>query len=197
MEVDGIMKLKIGVMGSSAKVRDKFLVQKAREIGKEIAKHNCILINGATTGMPNEAAIGAKEENGMVIGISPAYDIKEHKTKYKLPYVPYDTIVFTGFGFNLRNIVNIRSSDAVVFLRGSLGTLNEFTIAYEDSKVIGVLEKMGGISEFFDELIEITKKKTGAKLIYDSDPHRLISKLVQEVSKRNNDKVHRYTEGKG
>ena len=182
------MKIKIGVMGSSAQVKDKILIHKAREIGKEIARHNCILVNGATTGMPNEAAIGAREEDGFVIGISPARDLKEHRTKFKLPVKSYDTILFTGFGFNLRNIVNIRTSDALVFLRGSIGTLNEFTIAYEDGKIIGVLEKMGGISQFFDELIEITKKHTKATIVHDSDPNKLVRKLVRLVKKRNSKK---------
>ncbi len=182
------MKIKIGVMGSSEIPKDKILINKAREIGKEIARHNCILVNGATTGMPNEAAIGCKEEDGFILGISPACDLNEHKKEYGLPYKEYNAIIFTGFGFNLRNILNIRTSDALVFLRGSLGTLNEFTIAYEDAKVIGVLEKMGGISEFFDELIQITHKKTGAKIIYESNPKKLIRKLVQEVKKRNGGK---------
>jgi uncharacterized protein (TIGR00725 family) len=178
------MKLKIGVMGSSAKVNDKILIDKARAIGKAIAKNNCILVNGATTGMPNEAAIGAKDAGGFVMGISPASDFNEHKTRWKLPYKPYDTIIFTGFGFNLRNILNIRTSDAVVFLRGSLGTLNEFTIAFEDAKVIGVLQDMGGIAGFFDELVHITRKHTGAKIIYEKDPEVLIKKMLNEVKKR-------------
>ena len=67
------MKIKIGVMGSAAKVNDSVLKEKAREVGREIARHNCILVNGATTGMPNEAAIGAKEEDGFVLGISPPH----------------------------------------------------------------------------------------------------------------------------
>jgi uncharacterized protein (TIGR00725 family) len=178
------MKIKIGVMGSSEIPKDNILIDKAREIGKEIARHNCILINGATTGLPDEAARGAKEEEGFVLGISPAKDLKEHTEVYRLPSKYYDSIVFTGVGFNFRNIFNIRTSDAVVFIRGSLGTLNEFTIAYEDGKVIGILEKTGGISEFFDELIEICKKHTNATIVRDADPRIIIRKLVQEVKKK-------------
>ncbi|MCM2326083.1 MAG: hypothetical protein NDI94_06470 [Candidatus Woesearchaeota archaeon] len=179
------MKLKIGVMGSAAKVNDPLLKEKAREVGREIARHNCILLNGATTGMPQEAAIGAKEEDGFVMGISPAMDLYDHINNWKLPHKEYDIIAYTGFGFNLRNILNIRSSDAIIFLRGSLGTLNEFTIAFEDSKVIGVLEEMGGISSFIDEIVNIAKKETGAVIIYDKDPKILLRKLINEVSKRN------------
>ncbi len=178
------MKIKIGVMGSSEIPKDKILIERAREVGREIARRDCILINGATTGLPDEAAKGAKQKEGFVLGISPAKDMNEHINEYKLPYRHYDSIVFTGIGFNFRNIFNIRTSDALVFLRGSLGTLNEFTIAYEDGKIIGVLENTGGVSEFFDELIEICKKHTNATIIKDSDPKALIGKLIREVRKR-------------
>ncbi|MFH2020135.1 MAG: hypothetical protein ABIJ34_01900 [archaeon] len=176
------MKLKIGVMGSAAGVKDKILRERAREVGREIARHNCILINGATTGMPNEAAIGCKEEDGYVVGISPALNLEDHTKNWKLPSECYDIIIYTGFGFNMRNILNIRNSDAVIFLRGSLGTLNEFTIAFEEAKVIGVLENMGGISGFFDEIVQIARKETGAVIFYDSDPKKLVRRLTQAVN---------------
>ncbi len=182
------MKLKIGVMGSSAKVNDVLLREKAREVGREIARHNCILVNGATTGMPNEAAIGAKEEDGFVMGISPAMDLEEHKKVWKLPYKEYDLIVYTGQGFMYRDILNIRTSDAIVFLRGSVGTLNEFTIGFEEGKIMGILENMGGISGFIDEIIQIAKKETNATVIYDKDPKKLIRKLTQEVEKQRKSK---------
>ncbi len=183
------MKLKIGVMGSAADVKDNMLKEKAREIGREIARSNCILVNGATTGMPNEAAVGAKEENGFIIGISPALNFEDHVKKWKLPHKLYDFIFYTGFGFNLRNILNIRNSDALVFLRGSLGTLNEFTIAFEEGKIIGVLENMGGISEFFSEIVEVAKKETGAVVIYDSNPKTLVKKLIRLASNGNKKKA--------
>lgn len=179
------MKLKIGVMGSAGEVNDNILRERAREVGREIARHNCILLNGATTGMPNEAAIGCKQEEGMSIGISPALNLDDHINKWKLPHEQSDIIIYTGFGFNLRNILNIRSSDALVFLRGSLGTLNEFTIAFEEGKIIGVLENMGGISGFFNEIIQIAKKETGATIIYDSDPKKLIRRMIQLVNQKN------------
>ena len=138
----------------------------------------------ARVGVSDEAAKGAREEEGFVVGISPAKDFYEHINVYKLPYELYDTIIFTGFGFNQRNIVNIRTSDAVIYLRGSMGTLNEFTIGYEDGKIIGVLENMGGISEFFDEIIKICKKESNSIVVFDSDPKKLVEKLVALVKER-------------
>ncbi|MBN1502967.1 hypothetical protein JW930_05475 [Candidatus Woesearchaeota archaeon] len=177
------MRHKIGVMGSHEEPKDRLLIKRSREIGERIAKKGCILVNGATSGFPDEAAYGAKNSGGFVLGISPAHDIHEHEKKFKLPTKNYSTIVFTGFGFNLRNIINIRTCDAVIFIRGSFGTLNEFTIAYEDGKIIGILEHSGGISAFFDELISICEKNTGAKVIYEQDPKKLVDRLLEEIKK--------------
>ena len=141
--------------------------------------------------MPNEAALGAKEEDGFVMGVSPAMDLEEHKKIWKLPYKEYDLIVYTGQGFMYRDILNIRTSDAIVFLRGSVGTLNEFTIGFEEGKVMGILENMGGISGFIDEIIQIAKKETNATVIYDKDPKKLIRRLVQEVQKQKRSKKKR------
>lgn len=170
------------------KPKEKDLLKKSNMLGRAIAKNKCILINGATTGLPDAAAEGAKSEGGMVIGVSPANSLQDHVKNYKLPTKSYDTIIYTGFGFNLRNIINIRTSDAIIFLRGSMGTLNEFTIAYEDRKIIGVLEHFGGVSEFIDEIVDICKKDTGAIIIHDTDPDRLVRKLIAEIKKKDKSK---------
>ena len=62
--------------------------------------------------------------------------------------------------------------------------MNEFTFAYEDGKIMGVLEHMGGVSEFFDEIIEICRKKSKARMVYDSDPKNLIKAMLEIVKKR-------------
>lgn len=73
-------KFKIGVMGSAGRDRKlpEELLGKAREVGREIAHYDCVLITGACMGLPHEAAIGASKEEGLVIGISPAASLKEH-----------------------------------------------------------------------------------------------------------------------
>lgn len=171
------MKLKIGVMGSSGSASGDVL-EKAKELGREIAKNDCILITGATTGLPYETAKGAKEEKGLVVGISPGANKEEHE-KLRMPIDFHDVIVYTGFGKTGRNVINIRTSDIVVFVGGRMGTLNEFTIAYAEGKRIGVLTGSGGISEKIKELAEIEKKYTGAKIIYNSNPRDLIKELLK------------------
>jgi len=72
----------------------------------------------------------------------------------------------------------------VIFAGGRSGTLGEFAIAYDEAKVIGVLESTGGITEHLQNIIKLVNKKTGAIVCYDSDPERLLDKLEQVYQER-------------
>lgn len=174
------MKLKIGVFGSAGDVNEG-VGKKAFELGMEIAKHGCIIVTGATTGLPHEAVKGAKGSGGFSVGISPAHDLNEHTGKYGMPKELHDVIIFTGLGRKGRNLVNVRTCDASIFVSGSFGSLNEFTTAYDEGRVIGVLEGTGGVSGHMKEIVKICDKETGAKVFYDSDPGKLVEKLVEAV----------------
>ena len=77
-----------------------------------------------------------------------------------------------------RDLINIRSSDAIIILGGGVGTLNEFTVAYDDGKVVGVLTGTGGVSDHIDTILEICDRKAGETVIFDSDPKKLVEKIV-------------------
>ncbi len=62
---------------------------------------------------------------------------------------------------------------------GRSGTLGEFSIAYDEGKLIGVLEGTGGITSEIKTIVSIIRKKTGAKVIYDADPQNLVRKLIE------------------
>jgi len=183
-----MMKLKIGIMGSGLEKGGESITKKAEklayDLGKEIAKHNCILVNGACGGIPHIASKGAKDAAGFVVGVSPAKDYDEHVRKYKFPTDVYNILFYTGFGFKGRNVVNVSNCDAIIVVSGHVGTLNEFTIAYDDGMVIGVMQKSGGIADFIDDIIKIANKKTGALIIYGKDPHELVRKVIAAVKKR-------------
>ena len=80
-----------------------------------------------------------------------------------------------------RDIMNIRASDALVFLGGGIGTINEFTVAFEEGKPMGILTGTGGMSDHFLEMIEEADRSIPPNLICESDPHRLIEKLIQAI----------------
>lgn len=156
--------------------------EKVTELGRQIAKHNAFLITGATTGMPNYAALGCKEEGGISIGISPASSEKDHVRRYHLPTEYYDLIMYTGFGYSGRNLLLTRMADAVISVCGRIGTLNEFTIAFEDKKPIGVLENTGGLIDEFRHLVDKAYRGPG-KIKYDTDPEKLVLKVLKMIKK--------------
>ena len=178
-------KYKIGVSGAAiTKHCENNALELSKEVGKEIIRQNGILMTGATTGIPYWAAIGAKEEKGMVIGLSPAASKKDHENSYKLPSDYHDVVVFTGFNYAGRNLLLTRSCDAIIVICGRIGTLNEFTIAFEDKKPIGVLIGSGGTADMIKEIVEKSHRGAG-KIVYESDPKELVKKLLKLVDKDN------------
>ena len=167
----------IGVMGSAGGELTDEVRQSLRRLGALVAERQYVLITGACPGLPHEAVLGANERNGFVVGISPALNIEEHITKYQSPTRGYDAIIYTGSGLMGREIENIRSCDAVIFAGGRSGTLGEFAIAYDEGKVIGILEGTGGITKHLLSIISMVEKETGAIICSDSDPERLLGKL--------------------
>lgn len=155
---------------------------KTKILGAEFAKRDVVVLTGATTGYPYLAAVGAKEAGGITIGFSPAMSFKEHTKKYRLPTDYLDLIVYTGFGYSGRNLFLVRSADAVVHIAGRIGTLNEFTSAFEDKKVIGVLLGTGGTSALIDSIIEIAHRGPG-RIVYDDDPIMLAEKVIDLLQK--------------
>lgn len=158
-------------------------LEKTKELARQVIWHNAVLVTGATTGAPLWAAIGAKEAGGFVIGLSPAATEVEHVKKYKLPVDYHDVIVYTGFGYSGRNLLLTRSADAVLFTCGRIGTINEFTIAFEDNKPIGVLTSAGWMTDdIIKKIIEEGHRGSG-KIVYDDDPKALVEKVLKLVKK--------------
>lgn len=172
---------KICVSGSAV-FNEPTARDKAKELGREIVRQGGIVLTGATTGYPQLAAEGARDEKGMVIGFSPAMSHKEHTKRYRLPDAHHDLIVYTGFGYSGRNLFLVRSADAVIHIAGRIGTLNEFTSAFEDKKVIGVLTGTGGTSVLIDDIIDIAHRGPG-KVVYDDNPAELVAKVIALIKK--------------
>lgn len=177
------LKLTIGVMGSASGEMKREALEKAYELGKAIAKNDCVLITGACPGLPYETARGCKDAGGLSVGISPGLSLHEHKTKYHSPDDQYDVLIFTGSGLMGREVTAIRSCDIVIIIGGRSGTLGEFSIAYDEGKLIGVLENTGGITQHMDVILKAVEKETGAKIFFDKDPENLVKRLVEEYRK--------------
>ncbi len=157
-------------------------LEKAKELGREIARHGAILVTGATTGFPLWVAMGAKEAGGVSIGFSPAASEREHVEAYKLPVDYMDLIIYTGFGYPGRDLLLTRSVDAVICGCGRVGTIHEFTVAFEDNKPIGIFEgpwEMGG------QLKEILEKghRSSEKIVTGDDPKKLLEDVIAVINK--------------
>lgn len=176
-------KYKIAVSGASKMGPcAKNIKELSKKVGKEIARQGCVLVTGATTGAPYYAAKGAKEAGGTSIGFSPASTEKEHLKKYRLPIDVFDLMVYTGFKYSGRNLLMTRASDGVVIICGRVGTLNEFTVAFEDEKPIGVLEGSGGTADLIRVILS-GGYRGPFKTVFGKDPKELIEKLIELIKK--------------
>ncbi len=175
------LKLKLCVSGAAETGHcGPNALELAKELGREIARANAVLITGATTGFPLWASIGAKEEGGFSIGLSPAASEREHIELYKLPVDYMDVIEYTGFGYSGRNLLLTRSSDAVFVGCGRIGTINEFTVAFEDRKPIGILEGDWATDEVIKMILEKAHRPND-KIIFDSNPRALVARVIELV----------------
>jgi len=176
------IRYKICVSGGSKGKNAQKAFPLARRVGQEIAKRKHILITGATTGIPFEAAKANKEAGGDNIGFSPAGSDIEHQNKFRLPLDPkiFDHIIYTESGYTGRNVLMVRSSDATIIIDGRIGTLNEFTSAFEEEKVVGVLENSGGIADQIKNILNVAQKGYG-KVVFSPDPTDLLDKVIAKI----------------
>lgn len=152
----------------------------AYRVGKKIAELGLITVTGATTGAPLWAAKGAFENGGFVLGMSPARSLKEHIKVYRLPTDYHHLIIYTGEGYSGRNLLLTRTGDAVIFICGRMGTLNEFTNAFEEEKIMGVLVGSGGTEKLFDEILTEAQRGQG-KIVWEKEPEILVEKVVELI----------------
>ena len=182
------MRTRIGVMGSAAPDSARLdtggggLVEKAERLAQAIAKRDAVLFTGATTGVVYVVGKTAHEAGCFHVGISPASNQEEHVEFYKLPLDACDTMVYTGFGLKGRNVVLVRSCEVVLFVAGAMGSLNEFTIAHDEGKIIGCLTGTGGVADESESLLQkFGKRVTGSRVFQSEDPEKLIELCLQSM----------------
>ncbi len=109
----------VAVVGPSDPEPDCY--ELAVEVGRLIAERGGTVVCGGLGGVMEGAALGAAAAGGRVLGVLPG--------RHRADANPYVTVaVATGLG-ELRNGLVIRTSDAVVAVGGSWGTLSEVALA--------------------------------------------------------------------
>lgn len=178
-------KSRISVMGaaSGTLIRSKKAVQAAVEIGHQIAHTDSILTSSTSPGLPNEVVKGAKEAGGKVFGVSPGISVVSHIKKYKSAIWNHDGFLFSGVGIMQNNLLTIRSSNGVIILPGGIGTLNGFTVAYDEGKVIGVLTGHGGVADHIKDILHFCHRTITDRMVFSSSPEELVKKVVKLTKK--------------
>ena len=103
----------------------------AEEVGRELAKNGAVLICGGLGGVMENACRGACAEGGLTIGVLPGDDSKSANPYVQIPIV-------TGVGY-ARNVIIVKSAQAIIAVGGGYGTLTEIGYALDSRKpVIGL-----------------------------------------------------------
>ena len=158
------------------------LVAKAERLAQVIAAKDVVLLTGATTGIIYVVGKTAHEAGGFHIGLSPGSNEREHVELYKLPLDACDTLIYTGFGLKGRNVVLVRSCDIVLFVAGAMGSLNEFTIAHDEGKIIGCLTGTGGVADESEYLLQrFGKRGIATRVFQNEDPEKLIEDCMNAL----------------
>jgi uncharacterized protein (TIGR00725 family) len=111
----------IGVIGGSEVNSQVAAI--AEETGREIARMGAVLVCGGMGGVMEAACKGAVAEGGLTIGILPGDSRKTANDYVKIPIV-------TGIGY-ARNVAVVRTSQAIIAIDGSYGTLTEIGYALQ------------------------------------------------------------------
>jgi uncharacterized protein (TIGR00725 family) len=147
----------IGVIGGSAVTPE--IQQLAEEVGAEIARSGAAVVCGGMTGVMEAACRGARREGGLTIGIIPSDNKSDANQYVQIPIV-------TGMGMG-RNVMLVKTADALIAVGGEFGTLSEIAHALNiGKKVIGLrtwkLEKAH--SRPIPNLLEVNTPKEAVAL---------------------------------
>lgn len=119
----------IGVIGAGE--CDAELGRLAEAVGRGIAETGAVLVCGGIGGVMDAACGGAKAAGGMTVGILPGPDRSGANECV-------DIAIATGIG-EARNLAIIRTSDVLIAVGGSYGTLSEIGFALKmGKKVVGL-----------------------------------------------------------
>ncbi len=158
------MKKLISICGSDVDDSSltKYAIEVAEQVGRLIARRGGVLVCGGQGGVMKAACKGAKEENGITVGILP-YTKKDANECI-------DIAIPTNIG-NVRNYLVASSGDAVIAIGGRWGTLNEISYRMISEKPLILIKGTGGC---VDQIIN-------GNLMQDIEYHYFIANSAEEA----------------
>jgi len=144
----------------------------AYDVGMEIAKSDSILITGGLGGVMAAAAHGAKNANGLTVGIIPQADASEANEFC-------DIVIPTGMGLT-RDFLNALTADGVIIVGGGSGTLSEVCAAYMYKKpMVAIRNLHGSVAQYIDGYID---HRENVKIIGVDDAKEAVKKILELIS---------------
>ena len=120
----------IGVIGAGS--CSSAIAELAYGVGREIARHNGVLVCGGLGGVMEAAARGAKKEGGCTVGILPGPHISEANAYIDMP-------IATNMS-HARNAIIVRTAEVLIAVAGSYGTLSEMALALKIGKGVVAIQ---------------------------------------------------------
>jgi uncharacterized protein (TIGR00725 family) len=136
-----VRKYQIGVIGYNDDRCTREAQRLAYEVGREVALSGSVLVCGGLGGVMEAACRGAKEMNGVTVGIIP-------QDNFSFANQYCDIVVCSGIGF-ARDFIVATSCDGIISVGGGVGTLIEMSVAYMIRKRVVSISKSGGISDAY------------------------------------------------
>lgn len=165
-------KRQILVIGHNESGSTPELEKVAYETGFEVAKSNSVLITGGLGGVMRAACHGAKDADGLTVGIIPQND-----SSFANEYC--DIVIPTGIGL-ARDFLNALSADGVIIIGGGSGTLSETCAAYMYKKPIVAIRNTGGIAEkFADQYLD---HRQNVLIVGVNSPKEAVQHILEKIN---------------
>jgi len=100
----------------------------AREVGRRLAEAGLVVVTGGLGGVMEAASAGAREAEGLVVGILPGASPDEANAHVEVA-------VASGLG-DARNALIANTADGFIAVGGSFGTLSEIAFALKRGKPV-------------------------------------------------------------
>ena len=146
--------------------------QTAYETGAEVAKSGNVLITGGLGGVMLAASHGARDANGLTVGIIPQKDAAE-ANEY------CDVVIPTGMGL-MRDFLTAQSADGIIIIGGGSGTLSEICAAYMNKIPMVAIRNMNGVTaQFIDNYLD---HRQNIKIIGVDTPKQAVEKILELIT---------------
>ena len=165
-------KRQILVVGNNENGSTPELEKVAYETGLEIAKSGSVLITGGLGGVMRAACHGAKDADGLTVGIIPQND-----PSFANEYC--DIVIPSGIGL-ARDFLNALSADGVIIIGGGSGTLSETCAAYMHKKPIVAIKNTGGIAEIFTD--KYLDHRQNVKIVGVDSPKEAVKYILGKIT---------------